>query len=83
MFDIPDFQTIAVRVLLIGGSLFLWFLTQKMIGARTIEAGAIYDHLQVPTAPWNAWLNQHPKPANAMLIASSFCSVITRGTTDQ
>ena len=73
MFDIPDFQTIAVRVLLTAGSLFLWFLTQKMIGARSIADGAIYDHLHVLTARWNGWLNQHPKAANAMLIASSFC----------
>lgn len=72
MFEIPDFQTIAVRVLLIAGSLFLWFLTQKMIGARSIAHGTIYDHLHVVTARWNAWLNQHPRPANAILIASSF-----------
>lgn len=72
MFDIPDFQTIAVRVLLIVGSLFLWFLTQKMIGARSIADGTIYDHLHVVTARWNAWLNHHPRPANAILIASSF-----------
>ena len=73
MFDIPDFQTIAVRVLLIAGSLFLWFLTQKMIGARQLQEGAIYDHFHVLTARWNTWLNQHPKPANAILVASSFC----------
>ena len=69
---IPDFQTIALRVLLICGSLFLWFLTQKMIGARRLEDGAIYDHFHVLTARCNRWLNQHPKPANAMLVASSF-----------
>ncbi len=69
---IPDFQTIALRVLLIAGSLFLWFLTQKMIGARRLEDGAIYDHFHVLTARCNRWLNQHPKPANAMLVASSF-----------
>ena len=72
MLNLPDFQTIAIRVLLIVGSLFLWFLTQKMIGARRLEDGAIYDHLHVMTAGWNAWLNQNPKPANAMLVASSF-----------
>lgn len=71
MFEIPDFQTIAVRVLLIAGSLFLWFPAQKMIGARSIAHGTIYDHLHVVTARWNAWLNQHPRPANAILIASS------------
>jgi hypothetical protein len=71
--SIPDFQTILLRVLLIVCSLFLWFLTQRMIGARRLENGAIYDHLHVLTAHWNAWLNKHPGPANAMLIASSFC----------
>ena len=73
MFNLPDFQTIAIRVLLIVGSLFLWFLTQKMIGARRLEDGAIYDHLHVMTADWNAWLNRNPKPANAILVTSSFC----------
>jgi len=71
VFDIPDFQTIALRVLLIAGSLFLWFLTQKMIGARTVGEGAIYDHGHVLTARWNAWLHGHPRHANALLIASS------------
>ena len=73
VFSIPDFPTIALRVLLIAGSLFLWFLTQKMIGARRLEEGAIYDHLHVVSRRWNAWLHQHPRPANALLIASSLC----------
>jgi len=73
VFDIADSQTIAVRVLLTAGSLFLWFLTQKMIGARSLADGAIYDHLHVLTSRWNDWLNQHSKAANAMLIASSLC----------
>jgi hypothetical protein len=71
--NIPEFQTIALRVLLIAGSLFLWFLTQKMIGARRLEDGAVYDHLHVMTARWNRWLNQNTRPANAILVASSFC----------
>ena len=70
---IPDLQTIALRILLIAGSLFLWFLTQKMIGARRLEGGAIYDHFHVLTARCNTWLNRHPKPADAILVASSFC----------
>ena len=44
-----EWQTIGVRVLLIAGSLALWFLTQKMIGARKLEGNAIYDHLHVLT----------------------------------
>jgi hypothetical protein len=71
--NLPDFQTILLRVLLVVCSLFLWFFTQKMIGARRLENGAIYDHLHVLTAHWNVWLNRHPRPANAILIASSFC----------
>ena len=66
-----EWQTIGVRVLLIAGSLVLWFLTQKMIGARKLEGNAIYDHLHVLTARGNAWLHQNPRYANAFLAASS------------
>lgn len=66
-----EWATIGLRVLLIAGSLVLWFLTQKMIGARKLEGGAIYDHLHVKTAGINAWLHQNPRAANAFLVASS------------
>ena len=66
-----EWQTIGVRVLLIAGSLALWFLTQKMIGARKLEGGAIYDHLHVLTARGNAWLHQNPRHANTLLVLSS------------
>jgi hypothetical protein len=66
-----EWSTIGLRVLLIAGSLGLWFVTQKMIGARQLEGGAIYDHLHVKTAPINAWLHQNPRAANALLVASS------------
>ena len=66
-----EWQTIGVRVLLIAGSLALWFLTQKMIGARKLEGGAIYDHLHVLTARGNAWLHQNPRHANTVLVLSS------------
>lgn len=69
----PDWQTMALRVALIAVSLFLWFLTQRMIGARRVKDGEIYDHLHAVTARWNAWLNQHHRPANAILVASSLC----------
>jgi hypothetical protein len=71
--DFPDLQTIGLRLLVIGGGLVAWFITQRMIAARTLADGALYDHLHVVTAGWNAWLNRHPKPANAILIASSLC----------
>ena len=66
-----DLSTIGLRVLLIAGSLALWFLTQKMIGARKLEGGAIYDHLHVLTARANAWLHGNPRTANVLLVASS------------
>lgn len=73
VFTLPDVQTLLVRVLLIAGSLVAWFVTQKMIGARTLKDGGIYDHFHVLTAGWNAWLHRHPRHANAVLIVSSLC----------
>jgi hypothetical protein len=67
----PSWETIGLRVLAIGAGLVVWFVTQRMIGARTIPDGAIYDHLHVMTAGWNRWLHEHPRAANAVLIASS------------
>lgn len=73
MFDFPDIQTVMTRVLLICGGLVLWFISQRMIGARSVKDGAIYDHLHVLTAGWNAWLHRNPKHANALLIVTSLC----------
>jgi len=70
--EFPDIQTIALRLLAIGLGLVAWFATQRMIAARSVVDGAVYDHLHVVTVRWNAWLNQNPKPANAILVASSF-----------
>ena len=58
---------------MIGLCLVAWFVTQRMIGARTLADGALYDHMHVMTERWNAWLNANPKAANAVLIASSLC----------
>jgi len=71
--DTPDLQTIVLRLLAIGAGLIAWFVTQRMIGSRSLVQGALYDHLHVVTAPWNAWLNSHPMAANAALMASSLC----------
>jgi membrane-associated phospholipid phosphatase len=71
--DFPDLQTVALRLLAIGGGLVAWFVTQRMIGARRAAEGALYDHLHLVTASWNAWLHQHPKAADAILVASSLC----------
>jgi len=68
---LPPLETIGLRLLAIGGGLVVWFVTQRMIGARSIADGALYDHLHVVTSGWNRWLHEHPESANAVLIASS------------
>ncbi len=73
VFDLPDFQTMGTRVLLICGSLALWFISQRMIGARSVKDGEIYDHIHALTASWNVWLQRKKKPANALLIVTSLC----------
>jgi len=70
---VPPLETIGLRVLAIVAGLVVWFITQKMIGARTVAPGETYDHLHVVTAGWNRWLHEHPRAANAVLIASSLC----------
>lgn len=67
----PDLQTIALRVLVIGLGLVAWFVTQRMIAARSLVDGAPYDYLHDVTASWNAWFHRNPKPADAILVASS------------
>lgn len=67
----PSWETIGLRLLAIGAGLVVWFVTQRMIGARTLADGAMYDHLHVVTAGWNRWLHDRPRAAHAVLIASS------------
>jgi hypothetical protein len=69
----PTLETIGLRVLAIVAGLVVWFITQKMIGARTIAEGELYDHLHVLTAGWNRGLHEHPRAASAVLVASSLC----------
>ncbi len=69
----PPLDTIFLRLLAIGGGMAVWFITQRMIGARSLADGEIYDHVHVLTAGGNRWLHAHPKAANAALIASSLC----------
>lgn len=61
------------RLLIVVAGLAVWFWTQSLIGSKSPPArdGGIGDAILDWTAPWNAWLNAHPGPANALLIASS------------
>src|SRR5262249_45078238 len=70
---VPPPETMRLRVLAIGAGLLLWFITQKMIGARNLPDGSLYDHFHVVTGGWNRWLHAHPRAANVVLVASSLC----------
>lgn len=71
MIELPPLETIGLRVAAIVAGMGVWFATQRMIGARSLTDGALYDHFHVMTAPANAWLGRNPRVADAMLIASS------------
>lgn len=73
MSGLPDLQTLVTRVLLICGSLALWFMTQRLLGGRRLRDGAISDRLHVLTDNLNGWLHRNPRHANALLIATSLC----------
>lgn len=69
--DLPAWETIALRLLAIAGSLLAWFFTQRLIGARDLDGAGIHDQLHRLTARGNAWLHEHPSAARAALIGSS------------
>jgi len=69
--DLPPFATIALRLLVIGGALGAWFVTQRLIGSRTVDERGIDDHLHRLTRGANDWLHRNPHAANAFLIGSS------------
>jgi hypothetical protein len=61
----------AVRLGLVIAGLAGWFWTQRLIGQRAAPAGAIGDGIHQLTAPLNRYLNEHPRAADALLIATS------------
>ena len=70
--DLPPFATVALRLLVIGGSLGAWFVTQRLIGGRPSDDRGIDDHLHHLTRGANDWLHSHPRVADSLLICSSF-----------
>jgi len=69
--DLPPFATIALRLLVIGGALGAWFVTQRLIGSRPVDGEGIGDRLHRMTRGANDWLHGNPRAANALLIGSS------------
>jgi len=61
----------AVRLGLVVVGLAGWFWTQRLIGQRAWPAGNIGDGVHQLTAPLNRYLHEHPRAADALLIATS------------
>lgn len=61
----------AVRALVVMLGLCAWFWSQGRIGMRGFPSAGIGDGLHRLTAPWHAYLLEHPAEADALLIASS------------
>jgi len=60
-----------VRVLFVAVALAAWFATQRLIGQREAQAGAIYDGVHVLLEAPNRYLQEHPAAASGLLIVSS------------
>jgi hypothetical protein len=61
----------APRAILVTVGLAAWFWTQALIARRAFPRGRIGDRLLDATAPLNRFLREHPRWADAVLIASS------------
>jgi hypothetical protein len=61
----------AARALIVGAGLGAWFWTQALIARRAFPQGQIGDRLLELTAPLNRFLWNHPRQADALLIATS------------
>ncbi len=68
---LPSWEIVAWRLLAVVAGLVAWFVTQRLIGQRRLDGGAIYDRLHRLTAGGNAWLHEHPSAARAALIVSA------------
>lgn len=59
------------RISFVGVMLGLWFLTQKLIGARGFPGTGIQDKLHIWSAKLNNYLHAQPRVARLLLISSS------------
>ena len=59
------------RAALVAASLVAWFWTQRLIGQRAWPTVGIGDALHQWTAPLNGFLQEHPRRADGVLIATS------------
>ena len=61
----------APRAILVTVGLAAWFWTQALIARRAFPRGRIGDRILDATAPLNRFLREHPRWADAVLIATS------------
>jgi len=61
----------APRAVLVTAGLAAWFWTQALIARRAFPRGRIGDRILDATAPLNRFLREHPRWADAVLIATS------------
>ncbi len=66
-----SWRALATRIAVTAVALVVWFWTQSLIGARTLQGTGIGDGMHALTAGLNQYLLLHPAAANALLIISS------------
>jgi hypothetical protein len=71
MTEIASRAPIWVRVLFVVFALAAWFATQRLIGQREAQPGAIYDGMHVLLAVPHQYLQEHRAAASGLLIVSS------------
>ena len=59
------------RAAAIAVGLVLWFWSQAWLSRKAPKREGLGDVLHDLTAPWNAWLQAHPRAADGLLIGSS------------
>jgi hypothetical protein len=64
-------RALAIRLVVTGIAIGLWFWSQSLIGRRYLAFSGIGDALHSLSAPLNQYLVLHPAAANGLLIASS------------
>jgi hypothetical protein len=60
-----------LRLAIVVFALVAWYLSQSLISSRGMKEGPIADAVHDLTAPWHAYLQAHPRTADAVLVVSS------------
>ena len=68
---LPHFPLWGARAVLVIVGLGGWFWTQSLIAKRSFPVGRIGDGLHLLSAPLNTFLQDHPRWADGILIATS------------